>query len=160
MYTNQWYIYIFHNNYSNYSKDKSINFFFSRIRKYIRLLNDELNLNYKKKVSFKNNKRKEELNILDQILFAKRKMIFNLFFYFFLFYLGFTFSSVLRIRISDFSQALYLLKIKKGKMKKYKNIPIIGKNIFDFIKIMPNETKYVLYDDFIDIKKFQEYYLC
>lgn len=70
--------------------------------------------------------------------------------FYFLFYLGFTFSKVSRIKITDFKNSLSTLNIKKGKLQRYKIIPV--ENISDFIKVKPNKSKYLFYDYFLDSK--------
>ena len=146
----------FDNKYNNNSKNKSLNYILSRIRKYIRLINDEPNLNYNKKIEFKNKNRKEVLSSLEQILFIKYLKEKNdlqiLLLFYFLYYLGFTFSKVSRIRITDFKNSLSTLNIKKGKLQRYKIIPVIVENIYEFIKVKPNESKYLFYDYFLDSK--------
>ena len=146
----------FDNKYNNNSKNKSLNYILSRIRKYIRLINDEPNLNYNKKIEFKNKNRKEVLSSLEQILFIKYLKEKNdlqiLLLFYFLYYLGFTFSKVSRIRITDFKNSLNTLNIKKGKLQRYKIIPVIVENIYEFIKVKPNESKYLFYDYFLDSK--------
>jgi hypothetical protein len=72
--------------------------------------------------------------------------------FYFLYYLGLTFSTVSRIRITDLKDNPYLLKIKKGNIKKFKIISSIAKNICDFIKQKPNETLFLFYDDIKDCK--------
>lgn len=49
-----------------------------------------------------------------------------------------------------------MLKIKKGITKKFKIISSIAKNICDFIKIKPNETLFLFYDDIKDFKSVTE----
>ena len=146
----------FDNKYNNNSKNKSLNYILSRIRKYIRLINDEPNLNYNKKIEFKNKNRKEVLSSLEQILFIKYLKEKNdlqiLLLFYFLYYLGFTFSKVSRIRITDFKNSLNTLNIKKGKLQRYKIIPVIVENIYEFIKVKPNKSKYLFYDFFLDSK--------
>ena len=146
----------FDNKYNNNSKNKSLNYILSRIRKYIRLINDEPNLNYNKKIEFKNKNRKEVLSSLEQILFIKYLKEKNdlqiMLLFYFLFYLGFTFSKVSRIKITDFKNSLSTLNIKKGKLQRYKIIPVIVENIYEFIKVKPNKSKYLFYDFFLDSK--------
>jgi len=151
-------VYIFISNYYyNNSKIKSKNYVLSRMRKYIRLLNDEPNLNYNYKIEFKNKKPKIILTSLEEILLIKflkeKEDLQPLLLFYFLYYLGMTFSTISRIKITDFRNSLHLLKIKKGKIKNYKIIEIIVKIIYEFIMNKTNITKYLFYDGFVDTKK-------
>ena len=146
----------FDNKYNNNPKNKSINYILSRIRKYIRLINDEPNLNYNKKIEFKNKNKKDALSSLEQILFIKflkeKNDLQIMLLFYFLFYLGFTFSKVSRIKITDFKNSLSILNIKKGKLQRYKIIHVIIDNIYEFIKVKPYKSKYLFCDCFLDSK--------
>ena len=127
------------------------------MRKYIRLLNEEPNIDYKYKIDFKNKNNKANLTPLEQILLIKflkeKEDLQPLLLFYFLYYLGFTFSTISRIKINHFRNSLHYLKIKKGKTKNYKLIEIMIKNIHKFIMNKSNETNYLFYDNFVDKEK-------
>jgi len=151
-------VYIFFSNYYyTNSEGKSKNYNLSRMRKYIRLLNEEPNIDYKYKIDFKNKKNKANLTPLEQILLIKflkeKEDLQPLLLFYFLYYLGITFSTISRIKINHFRKSLHYLKIKKGKMKNYKIIEIMTKNIHEFIMNKSNETNYLFYDNFVNKEK-------
>lgn len=104
--------------------DSSMNNIMSRIRKFVRILNNELTLNYKISLPIIE-KRKDKSTITNQELISifktigeKRNLQISLIF-FFLYYIGLTYSKVARIRIKDFHSSLSILIDKKSKNKKF-----------------------------------------
>ena len=89
-----------------YKKQSSINFIKTVMRKYIRLLNDEPDLDYKEKIKFSNNNDCHDLSFRQQVVMIKylkeKYDIQIILIYYFLYYLGFTYSSCSRLLISHF----------------------------------------------------------
>ena len=134
-----------------YKKKSSLNFILSLMRKFVRLFNDEPNLNYREKIGFTNKINTKDLSYRQQVVmlkYLKEKCdVEILLIYFFLYYLGFSYSAVSRILISHFLKNFSLLKIKKGKIKRYKIIPSISKIIIKFVEESKTKKKFLFCDE-------------
>lgn len=151
-------VHSFINDTSKYKKSTSINYIHSVMRKYVRLLNCEPNLDYKEKIKLTNNYNNKDLSLRQQIVMIKflkeKKDVQVLLIYYFLYYLGFTYSSTSRIMISHFLKNYNLLKTKKSKLKRFKINDSIRKNIINYIEGLGYEPKFLFYDNIKDSKRF------
>ena len=144
-------------------KYKNINtkkFILSRIKKFIRMLNVEPTLNYKKRINY-DNKNNKDLEIIDEnvikkiILYLKEKETPQLLLiFYFLYFAGFTYSNISRITIKDFKKGFKALNLKKGRSMKREIHPIITKILISFFENKGNVSKYFFYDSFEDTKIF------
>lgn len=128
----------------------------SRIRKFVRILNNEPILNYKVSLPIIE-KRKDKSSIINQELISifktigkKRNLQISLIF-FFLYYIGLTYSKVARIRIKDFHSSLSILIDKKSKNKKFILPKIIQEILYEFIFEKENKTNFLFYDEVKEI---------
>ena len=128
------------------------------MRKYVRLINGEPNLDYKEKIKLPNNYNSKDLSLRQQIVMIKfvkeQNDVQILLIYYFLYYLGFTYSMTSRIMVSHFLKDYTLLKSKKSKLKRFKINESIRKNIIDFIEGLGYKRKFLFYDEIKDSKGF------
>ena len=148
----------------------------SKIRKYVRILNNQPKLDFKFKISFSNREKKQSLltelelaSLINNIKINYEIQILIIFY--FLYYSGLTFSLVARIKFTDFKQDFSLLKIIKGTTRLI-NIPsIIKANINIFNETTEHSSVFFFYSSFkgnnkqsrtqLIKKKFEEViYLC
>ena len=143
------------NNYNN----SSLSNISSRMRKFVRILNNNKNINYineipkteKKENSLKLTK--DELINICKYIKLKNSIQLLLIFYF-LYFTGLTFSKVARIKITDFKSDFSILVEKKEKFKKYMIPNIISNLLLYFIKYKKNNSLYLFYDSIQDNKTF------
>ena len=141
------------NNYSN----SSLNNILSKMRKFIRILNNRENINYKNKlakieikdVGFKLSV--DDIKIICEEIKAKYNLQLLLIFYF-LYFIGLTFSKTSRIKITDLKSDFSILVEKKEKYKKYIIPNIIRHLLLHFIKSKNNDSLYLFYDSIKDGK--------
>ena len=143
------------NNYNN----SSLSNISSRMRKFVRILNNNKNINYineiPKTVKNENSLKltKDELNnIFEYIKFNYNTQILLIFY--FIYFLGLTFSKVARIKITDFKSDFSILVEKKEKYKKYMIPNIIANILLYYIKNKTNNSLYLFYDSIKDNKTF------
>ena len=129
------------------------------MRKFVRILNNNKNINYineiPKTVKNENSLKltKDELNnIFEYIKFNYNTQILLIFY--FIYFLGLTFSKVARIKITDFKSDFSILVEKKEKYKKYMIPNIIANILLYYIKNKTNNSLYLFYDSIKDNKTF------
>lgn len=125
----------------------------SRIRKFVRMLNYEPDLNYNIKIGFSKKKecpeklQEEELFKIINYLKGETTRQQLLIFYF-LYYGGLSYSLLSRITIKDLKNSLKILIIKKRKIIKRKIPDIIRNNLYFYITNKKKASKYLFYDSF------------
>ena len=113
-----------------------------KLRKFIRILNQEYNLNYNKTI--KNFKKDDKFKINNRELYSIVNNLKdddnheNLCIFYFLFIKGFNFSMISRIILTDFKSGFSQLIIKQGKKMKY----TISKNIRDKLLYIMRNTDF------------------
>ena len=138
--------------YKNY-KYNTKNIILSSMRNFVRILNNDKNINYKKKISFqrpiKNSislTENEQVSLVNNL--KKNNDIQNLIILYFLYYSGLTFSLLSRFKISDFKKGFSFIKIVKGTKKIIKIPSVIQKNILTFFREKENKSLFFFYDSF------------
>ena len=129
------------------------------MRKFVRILNNNKNINYINeipKIEKKDNNLKltkdELINICKYIKLNNSIQLLLIFY--FLYFTGLTFSKVARIKITDFKSDFSILVEKKEKYKKYMIPNIISNLLLYFIKYKRNNSLYLFYDSIQDNKTF------
>ncbi len=141
---------------NNYSSTSLCNIF-SRMRKFIRILNKKKSINYKvaiPKIIKENNTfklTKDDLTLICEEIKSNHNLQMLLIFYF-LYFTGLTFSKVSRIKITDFKSDFSILVEKKEKFKKYIIPHIIRNLLLYFIKSKKNNSLFLFYDSIKDTK--------
>lgn len=138
--------------YKNY-KVSTKKIILSKIRKYVRILNNHPKLDFKFKISFSNTKKKKclltELELASLINTIKlNNEIQILIIFYLLYYSGLTFYLISIIKYSDFKQDFSILKLIKGKTRLI-NIPsIIKENIKFFLETIEHSSVFFFYSSF------------
>ena len=146
--------YFVYQKYKNY-KENTKKYILSKLRRYIRILNNNEALNFKNKLSFPRKKKKEndfsDKDLIILLNYLKMKNDFeNLIIFYFLYYSGITFSDISRIRLSNFKSCFSILQIKKGK-KKYIHIPsVIQTDLIILFKRKQNLKQTFFYESISD----------
>ena len=138
--------------FQNY-QNETRNYILSKIRKYVRLLNNNFTQNFDFKITFKKNNKENtvltyyELEYITSS-FKKKNDIENLTIFYFLYYSGLNFTSISRILLRNFKNGFQTVYIKKGSLKKV-SIPIVIQNCL--IKLFyekNNNCNYFFYESF------------
>ena len=143
------------NNYNN----SSLSNISSRMRKFVRILNNNKNINYINEIPKTEKKdnnlklTKDELINICKYIKLKNSIQLLLIFYF-LYFTGLTFSKVARIKITDFKSDFSILVEKKEKLKKYMIPNIISNQLLYYIKNKRNNSLYLFFDSIKDNKTF------
>ena len=143
------------NNYNN----SSLSNISSRMRKFVRILNNNKNINYINEIP-KTEKKENNLKLTkDELINICKYIKLNnsiqlLLIFYFLYFTGLTFSKVARIKITDFKSDFSILVEKKEKFKKYMIPNIISNLLLYFIKYKRNNSLYLFYDYIQDNKTF------
>lgn len=136
--------------YKSYKKDTK-NCILSKMRKYIKLINNEFTLDFKTKILFPRklvkDTRLNESELISLINGYKMKNdLENLIIFYFLYYSGLTFSCISRIILNNFKMDFSLLLFKKGILKRI-NIPLIIKNnLIIFARQRRNKSQFFFYE--------------
>lgn len=143
---------------NNYTSSSLCNLL-SRMRKFIRILNNEKNINYRNEIpkiikkDYILHLTKNDLNLICEEIKSNYNLQLLLIFYF-LYFTGLTFSKVSRIKITDFKSDFSILVEKKEKFKKYIIPNIISNLLLYFIKYKENNSLFLFYDSIKDTKTF------
>ena len=146
--------------YKSYKKDTK-NCILSKMRKYIKLINNEFTLDFKTKILFPrklvNDTRLNESELISLINGYKMKNdLENLIIFYFLYYSGLTFSCISRIILNNFKMDFSLLLFKKGILKRI-NIPLVIKNnLIIFARQRRNKSQLFFMNYIKEIKLFLE----
>lgn len=132
----------------------------SQLRRYIRKLNNEPNLDFKTKIkvpTFPNKKNNKISFCIEAIASKLRKKQDkrNLLILYLLYFGGLNFSYVSRIMIKDIKSHFTILKLNKGAKKRVHAFLNIIKNLlFDyFLESGTNSSRYLFYDNYLGKKK-------
>ena len=125
-----------------------------KMRKYIRIYNEEPKLNYKEKI-IQSKRKKEYSNLFEEELYCIIKCLMNkdnchsILLFYFLFYVGLNFSFVSRINIHNFNSSFTKLILKKeDKCIRHHFSPIITSLLYlYFIKSRTYKSKYYFNDN-------------
>lgn len=152
-------VFNFIENNDKYSKQKSKNYLLSRIRRFVRILNQEENLNFRSKIKFNkkektdtNKKEKEIIKIITEI--RERGTIQILLIFYFLYFLGLNYSTIARITLKNFKKGFNHLILEKRKKRQFTIPNIIAKDLYDYFVFKKNNSKYLFYDSFNNINNY------
>lgn len=121
------------------------------MRKFIRILNNKESINYKNKLAKIEKKDAgfklsvDDITIICEEIKAKYNLQLLLIFYF-LYFMGLTFSKTSRIKITDLKSDFSILVETKEKYKKYIIPNIIRHLLLHFIKSKNNISLFLFYD--------------
>ena len=134
-------------------KDKTKNIILSIMRKFVRMLNNDKNLNYSNKLFFyKSNNNcislsEKELCCLINYLKDNNELQ-NLIIFYFLYYSGLNYSSLARCKIKNFYKDFSILKFAKNKTRKI-HIPFVIKmDILNFLENNKKISGFIFYNDY------------
>jgi len=107
------------------STDLTIHNMKIRMRKYVRLLNNEPKLNFRNKINKISSKNHPKLNMSKDIIIiikylANKSNLLNILLFYFLYFVGLNYSLLSRIMIQNFKRDFDVLIIKKEQKRKFK----------------------------------------
>ena len=136
------------------STDLTIHNMKIRMRKYVRLLNNEPKLNFQKKLNkiiqnnhSEDNKSKDIKKIIKYL--SSKSNLLNILLFYFLYYIGLNYSLVSRLMIKNFKQDFKVLLIQKGTkiIKHFFPKQIINVLFYYFMESRSFKSKYFFYDN-------------
>ena len=136
------------------STDLTIHTMKIKMRKYVRLVNNEPKLNFQKKqnkiihISHSEDNKSKDIKIIIKYLSSKSNLL-NILLFYFLYYVGLNYSLVSRLMIKNFKQAFKVLLIQKGTkiIKHFFPKQIINVLFYYFMESRSFESKYFFHDD-------------
>lgn len=152
-------VFNFIENNDKYNKQKSKNYLLSRLRRFVRILNQEEKLNFRPKIKFNkiektdtNKKEKEIIKIITEI--RERGTIQILLIFYFLYFLGFNYSTIARMTLKNFKKGFNYLIMEKRKKRQFTIPNIIAKDLYEYFVFKKNNSKYLFYDSFNNINNY------
>lgn len=146
-------VFNFVNTYYKKYKEITKNTILSKMRKYIRILNDEPNINYEKKISFKKTNNKSEILCENELIEFVNNLKTNdenevLMIFYFLYFSGLTFNDISRCLNIHFKKSFSILNIQQNKTKEIKIPSIIQSSLNEISKFKNNNNKFFFYEEF------------
>ena len=141
---------------NNFKSESTRYFVLLKLRKFIRILNKEENLNYNKKLA--SLKKYEKFYINDKELYSIINNLKdddnheNLCIFYFLFIKGFNYSMISRILLTDFKLGFSQLVIKQGKKMKYSISNNIKEKLLFIMRNTDFHSKFFFYNNIIENK--------
>ena len=144
---------------NKYSRQKSKNTILSRMRKFVRILNCEENLDFKDKIIIPNKNKienknyyKELIKIINHTKESSKPQLLLIFY--FLYFSGLNYSTLARITLKDFKKGFNTLTLKKRKIMKYFIPDVIKNKLSEYFINKNNKSIFFFYDSYHDSNSY------